>query len=249
MRRSVPLAAITAIGLVVAAGCLSRSYDADFLARLKQYREEGELSRLHGEPKSLKDGRLLLRVPKLFTEEDPVGEKEQSKPPFLQAFPGFATSFGSLLEADGVKLPVVLSVGVLVDNDNTLEDIKAKILNQVQKEAAFAKETWAKSEGEPDANGQTPWSILRLVGPQSFERITAGVTETKNTDGTTEIWVASHAGAKVAAVLVWRVPQELDAAVRLPELAGLVALTVEMKVAPPAEPPAAVPAAVPAAKP
>jgi hypothetical protein len=244
MRRFVQF---VAIGLFAASGCLSGSYDEDFRRSLQRYREEGEFQRLHQEPKTLAENRLLLRVPKLFTEEDAVGDKERSKPPFLKDFPGFRVAYQSLLDADGAKSPAVLSVGVLTDKESSLEEIKKRILNQVQKEASFAKAAWAAAEGQPPAGGNAPWSVLKLAGQQPFDRVNNAVTETKNADGETQVWVASDPDTKVSAVLVWRVPQELAAAVPLEELAGLVARTVEFKApaepAPAAAPPEAAPAA------
>lgn len=239
MRRFVPF---VAIGLFAASGCLSGSYNEDFRVSLERYREEGEFQRLHQEPKALAGNRLLLRVPKLFTDEDVNGNKERSKPPFLKDFPGFVVSYQSLLDADGAKSPAVLSVGVLTDKESNLEDIKKRILNQVQKEASFAKAAWTAVEGPPAAGGSAPWAVLKLSGQQPFDRVNNGVTETKNADGETQVWLASDPDTKVSAVLVWRVPQELAATVPLAELAGLVARTVEFKA--PAEPaPAAAPPA------
>jgi hypothetical protein len=83
--------------------------------------------------------------------------------------------------------------------------------------------------------------VLKLGGPQPFDRVNKGIDEKNNTEGETQIWTASDPDAKVAAVLVWRVPQALAAEVPLGELAGLVTRTVEFKAL--AEPaPAAVPA-------
>jgi hypothetical protein len=140
-----------------------------------------------------------------------------------------------------VQWPAVLSVGVLTDKESGLDDLKKKILNQVQKEASFAKAAWAAAEGQPDGGGKASWSVLKLGGPQPFDRVNKGIDEKNNTEGETQIWTASDPDAKVAAVLVWRVPQALAAEVPLGELAGLVTRTVEFKAL--AEPaPAAVPA-------
>ncbi len=247
MRRFVLLAAI---GLLTASGCLSGGYDEDFRGSLQRYRQDGEFQRLHREPKALAENRVLLRVPKLFTDEDATGEKERSKPPFLKDFPGFCVSYQALLTADGIQLPAVLSVGAPIDKESGLEDLKKRILNQVQKESSFAKQAWAAVDGQPPAGGKAAWSVLKLDGQQPFDRVNNGITETQNTEGETQVWVASDPDAKVAAVLVWRVPKELAANVPLNELAGLVARTVEFKA--PGEPAvqapeAAAPEAAPAA--
>lgn len=232
------------VGLLAIAGCLSGGYDEDFRKSLVRYRQDGEMQRLRSTPHKLLGDRLALRVPKLFEAEDATGEKPRSKPPFLQDFPGFQIAFESMLEADGAKLPVVLSVGALADGESGLEDIKKRILGQVQREAAFAKAAWSVVEGQPDSGGRSPWSMLTLAGQQLFERVVAGNPETKNSGGETQIWVASDPDKKVAAVLVWRVPEEVAATVSLDALAGLVARTVEFRAA--AEP-APVPAAPDAA--
>lgn len=238
---------LVAIGLLAASGCLSGSYDEDFRSSLQRYRQDGEFQRLQPAPHVLADQRLSLRVPKLFQAEDAVGDKERSKPPFLQDFPGFRIAFESLIEAGGAQSPVVLSVGALTDKESGLEDLKKKVLNQVQKEPAFAKVGWAAADGQPDGGGKAAWSVLKLTGQQPFDRINNGVSEKKNTEGETQIWVASDPDTKVAAVLVWRVPEELAATVPLGELAGLVARTVEFKAlaepAPAAAPQEAAPAA------
>jgi hypothetical protein len=243
MRRAFQLAAL---GLLVASGCLSGSYDEDFRGSLQRYRQDGEFQRLQPTPHVLADQRVSLRVPKLFQAEDPVGDKERSKPPFLQDFPGFRMAFESLLPADGGQFPVVLSVGALTDKESGLDDLKKRILNQVQKEASFAKQAWATVEGMPDVGGKLAWSVLKLGGPQPFDRVNNGINERKNTEGETQVWVASDPDTKVAAVLVWRVPQELAPTVPLGELAALVARTVEFKApaepAPAAAPPDAAPA-------
>ena len=244
MHRSLLLAAI---GLVAAAGCLSGSYDEAFSGSLQRYRQDGEFQRLHRDPKELAGGRLRLRVPKLFQEEDATGENERSKPPFLMDFPGFCVAYQSLLDADGAKSPVVLSVGALADKESGLEDLKKRILNQVQKEQAFAKAAWAVPEGKSDPAGKTAWIVLKLMGPQPFDRVNNGVTEPKSSEGETQVWASSDPETKVAAVLVWRVPKELSETVPLAELAGLVARTVEFKPAAEPAPAGAAPDGAPAA--
>jgi len=243
MLRSFSLAAI---GLLAASGCLSGGYDTDFRGSLQRYRQDGEFQKLRPTPHVLADQRLSLRIPKLFDQEDSVGDKERSKPPFLKDFPGFRVAFEKLENSDGGKLPVVLSVGALTDKESGLDELKKKILNQVQKEASFAKKTWAPVEGQPEVGGGAAWSVLKLDGQQPFDRVNNGVNETKNTAGETQIWVASDPETKVATVLVWRVPEELAATVQLSDLAGLVARTVEFR--PLAEPAPAAAEAAPAAK-
>lgn len=229
------------VGLFALSGCLSGGYDEDFRKSLVRYRQDGEMQRLRSTPHKLLGDRLALRVPKLFEAEDAKGENPRSKPPFLQDFPGFQVAFESMLEAEGAKLPVVLSVGALTDGESGVEDIKKRILGQVQKEPVFAKAAWAVVEGQPDSGGRAPWSMLRLTGQQLFDRVVAGNPETKNSGGETQVWVASDPDQKVAAVLAWRVPEEVAASVSLDALAGLVARTVEFRAAGEPAPGAAAP--------
>jgi len=241
-----PLLAIAAC-LLVAGGCSSGGYDTDYAASVGKHRMDAAFQRLHPEAKDVAGGRVLLRVPKVFTDEDAKGEKAWAKPPFLADFPGYRTAFGAQIEAGGAKLPVSLSVGVMNDDQFAPEDTKRAILNAVRKEPAFAKAAWTAPDGIVVPEGQTPWAVLDLDGPQPFERIVAGNPEQKSTEGTTQIWVAAHPAQKVSAVLVWRMPVELAGQVPLDELAGLVARTVVTRPVP--EPAPAAPDAAPAAAP
>lgn len=214
---------LAAFGILAAAGCLSGSYEEGFKTSLKRYRGDSEFQRLHKEPKDLADGRLTLRVPKLFDKEETPDSKEQLS--LLKDVPGLRITCKTEREAAGAKRLVVLSVGVVLDKESAVEDVKKGILDQVRKEKAFAKESWA-----PGAAGVGPaWSVLTLSGQQPFSESVAGIPAIKNSEGETQIWVASDPDKKVAAVLEWRVPKELAAEVPLAELAGLVARTVEFK--------------------
>jgi hypothetical protein len=235
MFRSIHL--LSAVGMLAAAGCLSGSYDEGYKTSLERYRGDSEFQRLHKEPKDVADGRLTLRVPKRLKEEEKPDPKDRLC--FLKDFPGFCITYKTetkkteTKETDTKKdvaeaqRPAVLSVGVVLDKESAVEDVKKRILDQVRKEKAFAKESWVAA---PEAAGTGPaWSVLKLSGQQLFSASNAGISEIKNHEGETQIWVASDPDAKVAAVLEWRVPKELAAEVPLAELAGLVARTVEFK--------------------
>ena len=230
MFRSIHL--LAAVGILAAAGCLSGSYDEGFKTSLERYRGDSEFQRLHKEPKDVADGRLTLRVPKRL--------KEEGKPPpegrlcFLKDFPGFCITYNTETKKTETKKdvaeaqrPAVLSVGVVLDKESAVEDVKKRILDQVRKEKTFAKESWAAAPKA--ANAGSAWSVLTLSGQQPFSASNAGNPEIKNSEGETQIWVASDPDKKVSAVLEWRVPKELAAEVPLAELAGLVARTVEFK--------------------
>ena len=221
MFRSIHL--LAAVGMLAATGCLSGSYDEGYKTSLERYRGESEFQRLHKEPKDLADARLTLRVPKLFDKEEKPDSKEQLS--LLKDVPGLRITCRTEREAAGAKRQVVLSVGVVLDKESGVEDVKKRILDQVRKEKAFAKESWAA-----EAAGTGPaWSVLKLSGQQPFSESVASVPAIKNSEGETQIWVASDPDKKVSAVLEWRVPKELAAEVPLAELAGLVARTVEFK--------------------
>lgn len=239
--------ALAAACMLAIPGCLPGGYDTAYNASLDRYREAGDLQRLHPEPKRLAGDRLLVRVPKLFTKEG------QDKPPFLDDLPGFGVTMEEVLPAGGTgeKMPASLSIWAPVEDASGIEDVKKRILAkiQAQKDPAFANASWNTVDvprGEPSS-----WAVMNLQGQQPFDRFGAGekgVRETKSTPGTTKIWVAADQASKVCTVLMWRVPEELAAAVPVEELGTLVARTVQMK--PAEQPPAAAPdaaAAPPAA--
>lgn len=232
--------ALAAGFLLAAGGCFSGSYDAAHTQSLSRYRDAGDLQRLHPEPKSLADGRLRLRVPKLFTKE------QNAQPPILDGLPGFCVTVQELLDAgDGAKMPATLSIWAAVDEAGGLDDMKKQILTkiQAQKDPAFANPSWSTVD-EP-RGGPSSWAVMTLQGQQPFDRLAAGeqaAKETKSTDGTTRIWVAADPASKVCTVLMWRVPREL--AGQVDDFVPLVARTVEMKAA---EQPADAAPAAPAA--
>jgi len=238
-----PALALAAAGCLLAgAGCLSGSYDAAHTQSLSRYRDSSDFQRLHPDPKPLADGRLRLRVPKIFTAE------LNEKPPILDDVPGYCVTAQAMLDAgDGAKMPASLSIWAPVDDASGLEDVKKRILTKVQaqKDPGFANPSWA-SVDEP-RGGPSSWAVMTLQGQQPFDRFAAGPQgekETKSTEGATRIWLAADATNKVCAVLMWRVPRELAGQVPLDDLTSLVARTVEMK---PAEQPAAPADAAPAA--
>ncbi|NCY02541.1 MAG: hypothetical protein EBX36_06415 [Planctomycetia bacterium] len=229
--------------LLLMSGCSSGAYDQAHRESIARYVEDSRFQRLHKEPQTLADGRLSLRVPKLFSEQDDKGDKERSKPPFLKDFPGYRVAHKALVEAGGVKLPVVLTVGALLDAESVPDAIKKRLLDQVQKEKAFAKAAWPAAAG-----GDASWTVLKLAGEQPFDRVKNDGTETRSDDGETQIWLASDPETKVSVILVWRLPAALAPTVPLDELADLVSRTVQVMPAaePAAEPAAPAPPAAPA---
>jgi len=247
VRRSFCLAAI---GLLAASGCFAGSYEKDYSERVTLYRQESEFQRLHKEPKKLRGGRLLLRVPKLLDKEDSDGKEDWSKPPILREdFPGTRIGYRWLRDLNNEKLPATLTVWAVTDEELSLDGIKTLIRDAVRQEPAFSTVDWQQVEPQADSDRKPAWSILKLEGQQPFERIIANNPEEKSSEGETQIWVSSTPESKVSAVLVWRVPQELAAEVLLNELAPLVSRTVELMPEPKPAPVAAVPEAAQEAAP
>ena len=240
MRRSFYFAAL---GLLAASGCFSASYDAEYAKSIDRYRQESQLNEVQH---NLAGGRLLLNAPRSFTEQDETRDKGWSKPPILKDFPGFFIAYMSPHDISGVKSSAVLIVYGLTEKDGSLDEIKQRIRDPIQKEPQFAGADWATTEVKTGDVTRT-WSVLTLVGEQQFYKDVAGVDEEKRADGETQVWVSSDPDTKFSAILVWRVPKEWTKQGPLATLAPLVARTVEFKAPPVEAPPAAnPPEAVPA---
>jgi hypothetical protein len=232
-----------AIGLLASSGCFSGGYDTDYAESVARYRQESEFQRLHKDPKKLLGGRLQFRFPKLFGDEDSEGTKEWSKPPILKDFTGARIGYRFGRELNNEKPWATLTVWAVNDQELSLDGIKTLIRDAVRREPVFSTVDWQPGEPQADGGGTLVWSVLKLAGQQPFDRDIATLTETKNTEGETQIWVSSTPESKVSAVLVWRVPQELAAEVPVNELASLVSRTVELTPEPKPAPAAAAPEA------
>lgn len=243
--RTLVLLAATATSF---AGCSSSAYDKDLAERVAAYRTAAEFSPLNADPAPLAGGRVLIRVPRLFREEIekpeqpdqiPVERKPQidrATPPFVRDFPGFARAYEVQLDVPGAKMPAVLTVGVVPSAERSREDVEGRLLEQVREVKAFAGASWQKGREITDVKGATrKWDVLTLKGPQAFDRIAANKVQSKSEVGTCEIWVSADAGQEFCTVLCWRFPDQCAPAVKLDELAPLVARAVQIA---PAQPPA-----------
>jgi hypothetical protein len=208
-------------------GCSSSGYDKDLAARIDAYRSAAEFSALNTEPTPLAGGRVLVRAPRLFTAQFDDPEKEdRATPPFLRDYPGFQRAFEAQLDVPNAKLPAVLTVGIVPSAERSRDDIEADVLRQVRGEESFRGASWQKGRELPDVAGVTrKWDVLTLKGGQLFDRIIAENTESKRSDGTSQIWVSADPGQEFCTVLAWRVPEEVATAVKLDDLAPLVART------------------------
>jgi hypothetical protein len=228
MLRSCSYLVLLALVLIGGAGCLSGEYDKDFVASLERHRQEAAFQKLVPAAQQLNKGRLLIRPPRVLKDQDDAGTQVWAKPPFLGDFAGFAMAYALPLEQEP-KVHATLSVGVPTDKESGLEDLKGTILKQVQAVPAFAKAkpAWTTAEGLPGGGPQ--WSVLTLSGPQPFTHLKDDKPATTDLDGETQIWLASDAATKTAAVLVWRVPQAAAGSLAVAELAPLVARKVEFR--------------------
>lgn len=245
--RSLVLLAAIATGF---AGCSSSTYDKDFTERITAYRSAAEFSPLHAAAAPLAGGRVLVRVPRMFQAEiekpdqpgDIPDEKkpqfERAIPPFLRDFPGFARAYEVQLDVSGARMPAVLTVGVVPSAERRGEDVEARVLQQVREVKAFAGASWQKGREVTDAKGATrKWDVLTLKGAQAFDRIVGDQVQSKSEEGTCQIWASADAGQEFCTVLCWRFSDQIAAAVKLDELAPLVARTVAIASAqPPATP-------------
>jgi len=207
VRRSVCFAAI---GLLAASGCFSGSYEEAYSKSVDRYL-------LHKEPSTLPGERLLLHSPRLLSKD-----YEQSEPPILKDLPGESVSYSWDRSAQSEKIPAVLSVWLVTDEQLGFDAIKTKL------SGAFPKAEWNTKEVETEDGGTVPWSMLKLVENQPVNRIIANIPEEKETACEIQVWVSSSPESKASAVLAWRLPEELTAELRLDKLAAIVAGTVRL---------------------
>ena len=226
-------------------GCSSGGYDKDYAASRTKYETAAEFAKLHSRATPLADGRVLVRVPKVFTKQlDGKEDPNHSTPPFLKECPGFAVAFELLLDAPAIpnaKLPAVLSLGAVDVTVRTREDIETDILKQVldDEDKSFAKAEWTHRD-VTDLEGELhKWNVLTLNGPQLFRFLVVSDPTEKRLDGRCEIWVSADPQQAFCTLLIWRLPAEVAAQLPIAELAALSARAVEIEAAeePPVKPP------------
>lgn len=256
-RQGPGLLAFTAAVLLFA-GC--HDYEREFTERIEAFRQDAEFAPLFASAVSLDGGRLSLRTPKLLgstplREDSPDPELKQAatsggpprpidprriKPPFLQNFPGFIEAYEALIPVAGQpnrKMFAVLSLGVVPLKGQDAE-VAGTILEQVRGIPAFANADWTVEEvSAPAEGGPTRWQVLDLTGEQLFDLVEGAASEFKPMPGRCLVWLSDEPGQPAAAVLAWRIPDELAGQVKLDQLAPLVARTVRLtEVAVAAEP-------------
>lgn len=226
--------AVTALLLTTVTGCSVRGYDVGYGLATQSYRENALLK---NGLVDLADRRLVMRLPKVTTEEGDIAQASWVTPPFMRDMPGIRTAYRGWVESAESKLPVTFTVGVLTDDEFDVEKVKQKISTAVREDATFGKASWENvvdARSKPDMQ----WSRLRLSGKQPFEITIAGNPEQKNIEGNTECWVAGHAENKVVVLFVWRAPAEVMEGIKFDLLPQVVARWVMTNPGrdPPAEP-------------
>jgi len=213
-------------------GCFSRGYETGYSAAVEKYRTASEYARLQPQPMALSGDRIKLRFPRFFTSQiDPGSENAAAAlPSFLSEFPGLRVAYETLIDVNGTKIPVVLTLGVVPAGEKSREEIEAEILQQVRKEESFAAAQWAKTQEETDFTGAIKrWDVLTLKGPQEFLCEVSGKKERelkKAIPAVCEIWVSAEPRQDDCTILVWRVPDQVAEKFPLAELAPLTARTL-----------------------
>ncbi len=254
MRRSTALL-FGLLAVVCVSGCSSGGYDKDYAASLAKYETAAEFSKLHSSAIPLADGRVLVRVPKVFTKQlDGKEDPNHSTPPFLRECPGFAVAFELLLDAPAIpnaKLPAVLSLGAVDVTVRTREDIEADILKQVldDQDKSFAKAEWTHRDVIDPKGESHKWNVLTLNGPQLFRFLVVSDPTEKRLEGLCEIWVSADPQQAFCMLLIWRLPQEIADKLSIAELAALSARAVEVEASAEPPPPPVKPSVKPPVKP
>ena len=211
-------------------GCFSRGYETGYSAAVERYRTASEYARLQPQPVALAGDTVKLRYPRFFTTQiDPEKDNgETALPSFLRGLPGVKVAFETLIDMNGTKIPVVLTLGVVPAGEKSREEIEADILEQVRKEESFGAAQWTKTREETDFTGAAKrWDVLELKGPQSFLCDVGGKREPKgDIPAVCEIWVSAEPRQDVCTILVWRVPDQAADKFPLAELAPLTARTL-----------------------
>ena len=218
-------------------GCFSRGYETGYSAAVEKYRTASEYARLQPQPVALSGDMVKLRYPRFFTTQiDPEKDNgETALPSFLRDLPGVKVAFETLVDVNNTKMPVVLTLGVVLAGEKSREEIEADILQQVRKEESFGAAQWTKTREETDFTGAVKrWDVLELKGPQEFLCEIAGKKERepkKEIPAVCEIWVSAEPRQDVCTILVWRVPDQVADKFPLGELAPLTARTLVVEAA------------------
>jgi hypothetical protein len=231
---------------VLATGCSTGRYDADYAKALSAYRDAAPFAVLQPQPVAFASSRVSMRLPRGFTEVvdgpplveggPPVKpDPSRLRPPFLAELPGYQATHEQRFATDGAELQAAVAVGVLPASAGRAA-IEKTLLEQARADESFKGDSqgWADRPVEPRDGGPRDWRVLTLVGPQVFESVVAGNPEYKRWDGTCEIWLSADPQQELITVLAWRVPEKAAGSLPVPlsQLAETVARTVAIGPAP-----------------
>lgn len=222
------------LAVVCGVGCSSGRYDADYAQRLTAYHADAAFAGLNRQPTNLPETRIGLRLPRQLFTPVPDEAADRLTPPFLQQFPNRVATYEAMLQANGVRLPASLTIGVVPRAERQVGDVEKAILEQVRADEAFPKATFRRGVAiQPVAGGPATWHVLSLRGEQLFESEVASNQESKRWPGACEIWISADPKQEFCTVLAVRVPDDVAGMLAVPPaaLAELVARTVE--IAPP----------------
>jgi hypothetical protein len=238
------------VGALLAAGCSSAGYDADYAKQVETYRAEAPFAYLVRTPESI-GGKLDLRLPRGFDavprrqqkSDETTGEMRdvpidpsRLRPPFVDQFPGYIDTVERSLTVDNAEYFASVAIGSVPGDGGQVAAIESAILRQVRADDAFkgGDQTWESREVQPIAGGPAAWRVLSLEGPQIFEGIVATMPEFKRQPGRCEIWLSADPDQKTTAVIVWRCPNVAAELLDVPvnRFAELVARTVAFPPAP-----------------
>jgi hypothetical protein len=218
------IAAVIVCGSV--GGCSSSAYEAAYMKRVAEHRLAAEFVPLQPQGVSVAGGRAELRPPILLgTQLDGTETPVRATPPFLRDFPGFAAAYEAQVDATDGRFPVVLTVGVVPAAERRKDEVADAILAQVRQDESFRKAAWRKGHTLADEAAEVrQWDVLELTGVQPV--LLNGAEERR--PGRTEVWLSAAPGQQACVILAWRVPDDAQGKLPLPEMAELTARTVRI---------------------
>jgi len=220
----------TIVGLSVAAGCGTGDYEKRLDKCLHDLQAGSKFNGLYG-PQLLAETPISLRVPKMFLDPPLVeGAMVNGKPidprrvkPFQGPLPGLKLTYEGFVEsADGLKTPYHCYLLAMKKVPGPMGDPVASLpmlLNTVPHDSLSG---WSDIQGETPSGGAIPWKKIRMTGNQEFVNLNkAGEERFVQMPGLLDIYVHEEAGFVV--MIVWRMPNDLEAKIELGKWAPMVA--------------------------
>jgi hypothetical protein len=234
-------------GALLAAGCSSARYDADYAKQVETYRAEAPFAYLNRTPEAVRDI-LQLRLPKDFAavptrqlveksdgsggkEEQPV-DPSRRRPQFLGDLSGLLESFERVVKVDAKEYFATITIWMQGGGEEQRRRIQGQILQAVGEAHAFGagELAWEKRDFEAVAGGPQSWRVLSLRGAQVCEYNDGPNPMHEPVKGHCEVWCSDGEPLDQTVILVWWCPDEAAGALETPlsVLAELVARTVSL---------------------